>query len=82
MYPTVICFLLLVYIYIYTHSFSFLCNVMVEREALFLFFVALQLHPDKNTHPKAEFAFKIVSEVYLLLLSSQKSVGNVSCFSS
>lgn len=24
---------------------------------------ALQLHPDKNRHPKAEMAFKIVSEV-------------------
>jgi hypothetical protein len=24
---------------------------------------ALQLHPDKNRHPKAEVAFKIVSEV-------------------
>ena len=25
--------------------------------------VALQLHPDKNKHPKAELAFKLVSEV-------------------
>jgi len=24
---------------------------------------ALQLHPDKNKHPKAEIAFKLVSEV-------------------
>jgi DnaJ-class molecular chaperone len=24
---------------------------------------ALQLHPDKNKHPKAEVAFKVVSEV-------------------
>ena len=26
-------------------------------------FAALQLHPDKNPHPKAEFAFKLVSQV-------------------
>lgn len=26
---------------------------------------ALQLHPDKNKHPKAEIAFKLVSEVRL-----------------
>ena len=26
-------------------------------------FAALQLHPDKNAHPKAEIAFKLVSEV-------------------
>lgn len=26
-------------------------------------FAALQLHPDKNRHPKAEIAFKLVSEV-------------------
>lgn len=25
--------------------------------------LALQLHPDKNKHPKAEVAFKLVSEV-------------------
>jgi hypothetical protein len=24
---------------------------------------ALQLHPDKNRHPKAELAFKLVAEV-------------------
>jgi hypothetical protein len=28
---------------------------------------ALQLHPDKNKHPKAEIAFKLVSEVRLHL---------------
>lgn len=28
---------------------------------------ALQLHPDKNKHPKAEIAFKLVSEVRLIL---------------
>lgn len=27
---------------------------------------ALQLHPDKNKHPKAEMAFKIVSEVWFI----------------
>jgi curved DNA-binding protein CbpA len=32
----------------------------------FYFFVALQLHPDKNKHPKAEIAFKLVSEVSFL----------------
>lgn len=26
--------------------------------------LALQLHPDKNRHPKAELAFNLVSEVY------------------
>lgn len=30
--------------------------------------VALQLHPDKNRHPKAEVAFKIVSEVLVRVL--------------
>ncbi|PWA74928.1 chaperone DnaJ-domain superfamily protein [Artemisia annua] len=28
---------------------------------------ALLLHPDKNNHPKAEFAFKLVSEAYACL---------------
>lgn len=28
-----------------------------------VFCAALQLHPDKNKHPKAEIAFKLVSEV-------------------
>lgn len=27
------------------------------------FVAALQLHPDKNKHPKADVAFKLVSEV-------------------
>lgn len=27
-------------------------------------FAALLLHPDKNKHPKAEFAFKLVSQVW------------------
>lgn len=31
---------------------------------LFIFeFSALQLHPDKNLHPKAEVAFKLILEV-------------------
>ncbi|XP_019180370.1 PREDICTED: dnaJ homolog subfamily A member 4 [Ipomoea nil] len=29
--------------------------------------LALQLHPDKNKHPKAEVAFKLVSEAYVCL---------------
>ncbi|CAL5346907.1 unnamed protein product [Camellia sinensis] len=29
--------------------------------------LALQLHPDKNKHPKAEIAFKLVSEAYACL---------------
>ncbi|KAK7291686.1 hypothetical protein RIF29_07027 [Crotalaria pallida] len=29
--------------------------------------LALQLHPDKNKHPKAEMAFKLVSEAYICL---------------
>ncbi|KAG1326261.1 pre-mRNA-splicing factor cwf23 [Cocos nucifera] len=29
--------------------------------------LALQLHPDKNKHPKAEVAFKLVSEAYACL---------------
>ncbi|XP_022760611.1 pre-mRNA-splicing factor cwf23 [Durio zibethinus] len=29
--------------------------------------LALQLHPDKNKHPKAEIAFKLVSEAYTCL---------------
>ncbi|XVF62523.1 hypothetical protein PTKIN_Ptkin09bG0015100 [Pterospermum kingtungense] len=29
--------------------------------------LALQLHPDKNKHPKAEVAFKLVSEAYTCL---------------
>ncbi|KAK9146994.1 hypothetical protein Sjap_006897 [Stephania japonica] len=36
--------------------------------------LALQLHPDKNSHPKAEVAFKLVSEVsfWLMLVSLTK----------
>jgi hypothetical protein len=34
----------------------------------FYFFVALQLHPDKNKHPKAEIAFKLVSEVSFVII--------------
>ncbi|KAE8690445.1 putative Penguin [Hibiscus syriacus] len=30
--------------------------------------LALQLHPDKNKHPKAEIAFKLVSEVRFTFL--------------
>ncbi|KAK4380081.1 hypothetical protein RND71_001943 [Anisodus tanguticus] len=29
--------------------------------------LALQLHPDKNKHPKAEIAFKLVSQAYVCL---------------
>ncbi|XP_039127060.1 dnaJ homolog subfamily B member 9 [Dioscorea cayenensis subsp. rotundata] len=34
--------------------------------------LALQLHPDKNRHPKAEVAFKIVSEGYACLTDKSK----------
>ncbi|MCL7038674.1 hypothetical protein MKW94_030652 [Papaver nudicaule] len=34
--------------------------------------LALQLHPDKNQHPKAELAFKIVSEAYICLTDKAK----------
>ncbi|KAM3755617.1 hypothetical protein ACB098_02G053100 [Castanea mollissima] len=34
--------------------------------------LALQLHPDKNKHPKAETAFKLVSEAYTCLSDSAK----------
>ncbi|KAK7329493.1 hypothetical protein VNO77_23663 [Canavalia gladiata] len=34
--------------------------------------LALQLHPDKNTHPKAEIAFKLVSEAYTCLSDAAK----------
>ncbi|KAL4205220.1 hypothetical protein AMTRI_Chr01g136260 [Amborella trichopoda] len=33
---------------------------------------ALQLHPDKNKHPKAEFAFKLVLEAYACLSDETK----------
>ena len=36
-----------------------------EEWGLFFLAAALQLHPDKNKHPKAEMAFKLVSEVSL-----------------
>ena len=40
---------------------------IVLLKGLFLFFSsALQLHPDKNKHPKAEVAFKLVLQVRLL----------------
>jgi len=35
------------------------CSVVLDART----HTALQLHPDKNRHPKAEVAFKIVSEV-------------------
>ncbi|KAK7412913.1 hypothetical protein VNO78_04668 [Psophocarpus tetragonolobus] len=34
--------------------------------------LALQLHPDKNKHPKAEIAFKLVSEAYVCLSDAAK----------
>ncbi|KAM1499052.1 hypothetical protein ACFX1X_022135 [Malus domestica] len=34
--------------------------------------LALQLHPDKNKHPKAEIAFKLVSEAYSCLSDTAK----------
>ncbi|GFZ21768.1 hypothetical protein Acr_29g0009300 [Actinidia rufa] len=34
--------------------------------------LALQLHPDKNKHPKAEVAFKLVSEAYGCLSEAKK----------
>ncbi|KAL4271153.1 hypothetical protein GQ457_13G014460 [Hibiscus cannabinus] len=34
--------------------------------------LALQLHPDKNKHPKAEIAFKLVSEAYACLSDNAK----------
>ncbi|XP_028751612.1 pre-mRNA-splicing factor cwf23-like [Neltuma alba] len=34
--------------------------------------LALQLHPDKNNHPKAEIAFKLVSEAYTCLSDAAK----------
>ncbi|XP_059453803.1 uncharacterized protein LOC132184230 [Corylus avellana] len=34
--------------------------------------LALQLHPDKNMHPKAEIAFKLVSEAYTCLSNGAK----------
>ncbi|KAK6265347.1 hypothetical protein QUC31_016184 [Theobroma cacao] len=34
--------------------------------------LALQLHPDKNKHPKAEIAFKLVSQAYTCLSDSVK----------
>ncbi|XP_024995456.1 uncharacterized protein LOC112528666 [Cynara cardunculus var. scolymus] len=33
---------------------------------------ALLLHPDKNKHPKAEFAFKLISEAYACLSDDTK----------
>lgn len=39
---------------------------------LFFFPVALQLHPDKNKHPKAEIAFKLVSEANACLTNEAK----------
>ncbi|KAJ8766419.1 hypothetical protein K2173_022478 [Erythroxylum novogranatense] len=37
-----------------------------------VFFAALQLHPDKNKHPKAEIAFKLVLEAYSCLSNDSK----------
>ena len=43
-------------------------HCFVEKGCFCFLFPALQLHPDKNKHPKAEIAFKLVSEVRLLYL--------------
>ncbi|KAG2398411.1 hypothetical protein LR48_Vigan635s011500 [Vigna angularis] len=37
--------------------------------------LALQLHPDKNKHPKAEIAFKLISEAYMCLSDAAKRKG-------
>ncbi|KAL2464196.1 Chaperone DnaJ-domain superfamily protein [Forsythia ovata] len=37
--------------------------------------LALQLHPDKNKHPKAESAFKLVSEAYFCLSDNARKVA-------
>ncbi|XP_077218296.1 uncharacterized protein LOC143852663 [Tasmannia lanceolata] len=37
--------------------------------------LALQLHPDKNKHPKAEVAFKLVSEAYGCLSDNAKRIA-------
>ncbi|CAI9779742.1 unnamed protein product [Fraxinus pennsylvanica] len=37
--------------------------------------LALQLHPDKNKHPKAESAFKLVSEAYFCLSDSSRKAA-------
>ncbi|XP_042520398.1 dnaJ homolog subfamily C member 14 isoform X2 [Macadamia integrifolia] len=37
-----------------------------------VFIAALQLHPDKNKHPKAEIAFKLVSQAYACLSDGTK----------
>ncbi|ESW10945.1 hypothetical protein PHAVU_009G252000 [Phaseolus vulgaris] len=34
--------------------------------------LALQLHPDKNNHPKAEIAFNLISEAYMCLSDAAK----------
>lgn len=45
---------------LYLHSVT--CMWTDDRGSYFLR-LALQLHPDKNKHPKAEIAFKLISEV-------------------
>lgn len=44
-----------------------ICDVLflpvLIRERILFLDAALQLHPDKNKHPKAEIAFKLVLQV-------------------
>ncbi|RZC04470.1 Chaperone protein dnaJ 49 isoform B [Glycine soja] len=50
--------------------FPFSLFFLNNEELFFLSFfptIALQVHPDKNKHPKAEIAFKLVSEAYACL---------------
>ena len=50
--------------------FPFSLFFLNNEELFFLSFfptIALQVHPDKNKHPKAEIAFKLVSEVFFMI---------------
>ena len=49
-------------------AYSKYSPLFVEKGCFCFLSAALQLHPDKNKHPKAEVAFKLVSEVRLLYL--------------
>ena len=66
-----------------THFFMVLCNIcflfLLHNNKDCYFDSALQLHPDKNTHPKAEIAFKLVSEVsfwYNVLTNTDVTVSS------